>query len=117
MSSTSRVSRTCAPEWRWATPPRCSMAISISSWKPRSRRAYEDMKQGADAAAAGGGGNGGDDGGDENKLIPERRAQLAPLRAPGTAFPEERPPDALPGALHAPVRARPREGPGAQTAP
>src|SRR2546423_14977460 len=101
MSSTSRVSRTCAPEWRWATPPRCSMAISISSWKPRSRRAYEDMKQGADAAAAGGGGNGGDDGGDENKLIAERRAKLAALRAQGPAFPNDCRRDALAGELHA----------------
>src|SRR2546430_6715009 len=85
MSSTSRASRTCVPEWRWATPARCSMAISISSWKPRSRRAYEAMKQEADAAAAGGNGNGGDGGGDENKLIAERRAEPCPLRAPGTS--------------------------------
>src|SRR2546430_10208942 len=94
MSSTSRASRTCVPEWRWATPARCSMAISISSWKPRSRRAYEAVKQEADAAAAGGNGNGGDDGGGEDKLIAERRAELAPLRAPGAADPD----DLLPGA-------------------
>src|SRR5256714_1296999 len=101
MSSTSRVSRTCAPEWRWATPPRCSMAISISSWKPSSRRAYEDMKQGADAAAAGGGGSGGDDGGDENKLIAGRRARLAALRAQVPAFPNVCRRDALAGELPA----------------
>src|SRR5881398_1900889 len=101
MSSTSRASRTCVPEWRWATPARCSMAISISSWKPRSRRAYEAVKQEADAAAAGGNGNGGDDGGDENKLIAERRAKLAALRAQGPAFPNDFRRDALAGELHA----------------
>src|SRR5256885_11825791 len=97
MSSTSRASRTCVPEWRWATPARCSMAISISSWKPRSRRAYEDMKQGADAAAAGGSGNGGDDGGDENRLIAERRAELARLGAPGAGVSDHRRPRRAPG--------------------
>src|SRR2546423_6899476 len=85
MSSTSRASRTCVPEWRWATPARCSTAISISSWKPRSRRAFEDMKQGKDAAGPGGGG----DGGDENKLIAERRGEHAALRAQGAAFPHD----------------------------
>src|SRR5437762_2252431 len=97
MSSTSRASRTCVPEWRWATPARCSTAISISSWKPRSRRAVEDMKQGKDAAGPGGGG----DGGDENKLIAERRAKLAALRAQGAAFPNDFRRDALAGELHA----------------
>src|SRR6266513_1038393 len=97
MSSTSRASRTCVPEWRWATPARCSTAISISSWKPRSRRAFEDMKQGKDAAGPGGGG----DGGDENKLIAERRAKLAALRAQGAAFPNDFRRDALAGELHA----------------
>src|SRR6184192_483453 len=97
MFSTSRASRTCVPEWRWATPARCSTAISISSWKPRSRRACEDMKQGNDAAGPGGGG----DGGDENKLIAERRAKLAALRAQGPAFPNDFRRDALAGELHA----------------
>src|SRR5256884_7786997 len=99
MFSTSRASRTCVPEWRWATPARCSTAISISSWKPRSRRACEDMKQGKDAAGPGGSGNG--DGGDENKLIAERRAKLAALRAQGPAFPNDFRRDALAGELHA----------------
>src|SRR2546430_6540482 len=89
MSSTSRASRTCVPEWRWATPARCSMAISISSWKPRSRRAYEAVKQEADAAAAGGNGNGGDDGGGEDKLIAERRGEAPPPPAPGGADSED----------------------------
>src|SRR5437660_3048557 len=101
MFSTSRASRTCVPEWRWATPARCSTAISISSWKPRSRRACEDMKQGNDAAGPGGSGNGGGDGGDENKLIAERRAKLAALRAQGPAFPNDFRRDALAGELHA----------------
>src|SRR5213082_3482616 len=101
MFSTSRASRTCVPEWRWATPARCSTAISISSWKPRSRRACEDMKQGNDAAGPGGSGNGGGDGGDEKKLIAERRAKLAALRAQGPAFPNDFRRDALAGELHA----------------
>src|SRR5256885_4486720 len=97
MSSTSRASRTCVPEWRWATPARCSTAISISSWKPRSRRAFEDMKQGKDAAAAGGNGN--DGGGDENKLIAEPRAEGAPAPPHGTAVSNDFPPDAPSGQL------------------
>src|SRR5256885_13059211 len=113
MSSTSRASRTCVPEWRWATPARCSTAISISSWKPRSRRAFEDMKQGKDAAGPGGGG----DGGDENKLIAERRAKLAALRAQGAAFPNDFRRDALAGELHASFRQRSGEWPGAQPTP
>ena len=55
------------------------------------------MKQGKDAAGPGGGG----DGGDENKLIAERRAKLAALRAQGAAFPNDFRRDALAGELHA----------------
>src|SRR6266478_4560196 len=71
------------------------MAIWISSWKPRSRQACKDMQQGKDAAAAAARGNGGEDGGDENKLIAERRAKLAALRAQGPAFPNDFRRDAL----------------------
>src|SRR3989440_5535943 len=59
------------------------------------------MKPQADAAAAGGNGNGGDGGGDENKLIAERRAKLAALRAQGPAYPNDFRRDALAGELHA----------------
>ena len=59
------------------------------------------MKQGNDAAGPGGSGNGGGDGGDENKLIAERRAKLAALRAQGPAFPNDFRRDALAGELHA----------------
>ncbi|TLZ27415.1 MAG: lysine--tRNA ligase, partial [Gammaproteobacteria bacterium] len=59
------------------------------------------MKQGKDAAGPGGSGNGGGDGGDENKLIAERRAKLAALRAQGPAFPNDFRRDALAGELHA----------------
>src|SRR2546429_4790245 len=117
MFSTSRASRTCVPEWRWATPARCSTAISVSSWKPRSRRACEDMKQGKDAAGPGGSGNGGGDGGDENKLIAERRAELPALRAPGPAFSDDFRPDALARGLPAPLRERSGEGLGGQPPP
>jgi len=53
------------------------------------------MQQGKDAAAAAANGNGGEDGGDENKLIAERRAKLAALRAQGPAFPNDFRRDAL----------------------
>ena len=59
------------------------------------------MKQGKDAAGPGGSGNGGGEGGDENKLIAERRAKLAALRAQGPAFPNDFRRDALAGELHA----------------
>src|SRR3979409_834290 len=42
----------------------------------------------------------GNDGGDENKLIAERRAKLAALRAQGAAFPNDFRRDALAGQLH-----------------
>ena len=47
------------------------------------------------------GGEGGGHGGDENKLIAERRAKLAALRAAGPAFPNDFRRDALGGQLHA----------------
>src|SRR5260370_4299452 len=75
------------------------MAISISSWKPRSRQACKDMQQGKDAPPAASKDNGGEDGGDENKLIAERRAKLAALRAQGPAFPDDFRRDALAGQL------------------
>jgi lysyl-tRNA synthetase, class II len=53
----------------------------------------------AGVSGAGGGADGGD-GGDENKLIAERRAKLAALRAPGPAFPNDFRRDALAGQLH-----------------
>ena len=49
----------------------------------------------------GSGSGGGDDGADENKLIAERRAKLAELRAGGAAFPNDFRRDALAGQLHA----------------
>ncbi len=58
------------------------------------------MQQGKDAPAAATKGNGGEDGGDENKLIAERRAKLAALRAPGPAFPNDFRRDALAAQLH-----------------
>jgi lysyl-tRNA synthetase class 2 len=52
-------------------------------------------------------GNGGDDGADENKLIAERRAKLAELRAQGTpAYPNDFRRDALAGQLHESYGAR-----------
>jgi lysyl-tRNA synthetase, class II len=44
---------------------------------------------------------GGDDGGDENKLIAERRAKLAAIRASGNAYPNDFRRDALAGQVHA----------------
>jgi lysyl-tRNA synthetase, class II len=58
------------------------------------------MQQEKDAPAAAAKGNGGEDGGDENKLIAERRAKLAALRAQGLAFPNDFRRDALAAQLH-----------------
>ncbi|HUA88121.1 MAG TPA: lysine--tRNA ligase [Steroidobacteraceae bacterium] len=46
-------------------------------------------------------GGAGEDGGDENRLIAERRAKLAELRAAGGAYPNDFRRDALAGQLHA----------------
>src|SRR5579863_4020991 len=100
MCSTSRASRTCAPASRWATRRRCSTALSISSWRPHSRRAYNDMQKN-DTTGAGGG----ETQGDENKLIAERSAKLAELRVSagpgGGAYPNDFRRDALAGELQA----------------
>jgi lysyl-tRNA synthetase, class II len=58
------------------------------------------MQQGKDPPAAAGSANGAEDGADENKLIAERRAKLAALRAPGPAFPNDLRRDALAAQLH-----------------
>jgi lysyl-tRNA synthetase, class II len=57
------------------------------------------MKKGQGGPAGAGSGNGGDDGADENKLIAERRAKLAALRAHGPAYPNDFRRDALAGQL------------------
>src|SRR5437763_1826160 len=71
MCSTSRASRTCAPAWRSATPRRCWTGVSISSWRPRSRREaknhMKDVKHG----------DGGGEPGREHKALVARRGRPA----------------------------------------